>query len=180
MSKYNYRKNYSSFLNKTNDDYDCEYDSNFYLDEPSFSLKRNISYANINKSRNNNNNSMIVFNTPNKEFFNYFLEKNFEFHGSHRETINKDGSRNFETTYSFIPKYQQRKIVDIKEETKYEKEKDFEVKTVTRSYKTGLIFKKTHYYDTQTIRPFTRNVKYKRTVTYYNDGIINYGEWRRC
>lgn len=78
-----------------------------------------------------------------------------------------------------IPQFEQGRVIEsIKTETKKELRQDYKIENETKSYKTGLIFKDTHYYETQKIIPVTREETYERTVTYYKDGKINHGEWR--
>ena len=71
-----------------------------------------------------------------------------------------------------------KKIEKILTEIKCETKKDFKIQTEQKSFKTGLIFKDTHYYTTQKVIPSEKEVKFERTVTYYTDGTINYGDWR--
>ena len=71
-----------------------------------------------------------------------------------------------------------KKIVKIVTEKKCETKKDFQIKTEQKSFETGLIFKDTHYYTTEKVIPSEKEINYERTVTYYNDGTINYGDWR--
>lgn len=73
----------------------------------------------------------------------------------------------------------ERGVEKIMTETKIEEESDFKIKNETVSFKTGLIFKDTHYFETQKAIPVKKQTKYERTVTYYKDGQINYGEWRK-
>ena len=89
-----------------------------------------------------------------------------------------DGKIEFQSRIDIF-KNQPRKIVDRFSETRIDKVKDFEIQTQTKSYKTGLIFKDTHYYDTQTVIPKISYNKYQRTVTKYSDGTSNYGDWRQ-
>lgn len=70
-------------------------------------------------------------------------------------------------------------IIKIITEKKSEKKKDYQIKTETKSFETGvLFFKKTHYYNTDKIIPIEKDINYERTVTYYSDGTISNGEWR--
>ena len=77
-----------------------------------------------------------------------------------------------------IPVESGKKIEKIVTEKKCETKKDFQIKTEQKSFQTGLIFKKTHYYTTEKVIPSEKEINYERTVTYYNDGTINYGDWR--
>ena len=56
---------------------------------------------------------------------------------------------------SEIPKpvEQGRKVIDVSTETKIEEQNDYEIVTVKQSFETGLIFKDTHYIDTQKVIP---------------------------
>ena len=88
-----------------------------------------------------------------------------------------DGRNEF--TYRVdISKNNPRKIINTYTETKTVKKKDFDIQTQTKSYQTGLIFKDTHYYETQKVIPKVVSQKYQRTVTQYSDGTSNYGDWR--
>ena len=73
----------------------------------------------------------------------------------------------------------ERAIEKITTETKMEDENDFKIQNETISFKTGFIFKDTHYIETQKVLPVKKKTKYERTVTYYKDGQVNYGEWRK-
>lgn len=72
-----------------------------------------------------------------------------------------------------------RQIVKTYFEKKTDVLNDFDIDYKTKSYKTGFIFKKTHYYETARVIPKKRYIRYERTVTQYDDGSINYGDWRR-
>ena len=89
-----------------------------------------------------------------------------------------DGKIEFQSRID-ISKNNPRKIVNRFKETRTDQVKDFEIKTLTKSYQTALIFKDTHYYDTQKIIPKISYNKYQRTVTKYSDGTTNYGDWRQ-
>lgn len=72
-----------------------------------------------------------------------------------------------------------KKIEKIITEKKCEKKKDFTIKTEVKTYQTGILFfKKDHNYTTEKVIPIEKEINYERTVTYYTDGTINYGDWR--
>ena len=76
------------------------------------------------------------------------------------------------------PVEQGRTIAKIITEKKCETKKDYQIKTEQKSFQTGIFFKDTHFYTTEKVVPSEKEVNYERTVTYYTDGTINYGEWR--
>ena len=51
---------------------------------------------------------------------------------------------------------------------------EYEIKkSEAKSFQTGIIFKKTNYYDTQTVIPFKKVFNYyEKTVKYFKDGTI--------
>ena len=119
-----------------------------------------------------------------KDDFNTYDEDGYRITQQRKTRIYDDGSienGEWETISKIeIPKQieQGRTIEKIITETKKEIKKDYKIESKTKSYKTGLIFKDTHYYETQETTPIEKEELYERTVTYYKDGIINYGEWR--
>jgi len=82
---------------------------------------------------------------------------------------------------SEIPKpvEQGRKVIDVGKETKIEEQDDYEIVTVKQSFETGFIFKDTHYIDTQKVIPKKKQITLERSVTRYDNGDTEYGEWRR-
>ncbi len=109
-------------------------------------------------------------------FFNEIQKRNIKV-GIIKSTIqHPDGRIEYQSRMD-ISKDNPRRIINTYNETKIDRIKDFDIKTETKSYKTGLIFKDTHYYDTQKIIPKFYNKQYQRTVTHYNDGTFNYGDW---
>ena len=95
-------------------------------------------------------------------------------------TYNKDNKPQISTTMNFY-KYERKPRQIIKEETesKVEAINDFEIITKQNCITTGIIFKDHHYYETQKVIPKPKYITYKRKVTYYDDGTINYGDLRR-
>ena len=120
-----------------------------------------------------------------KDEFKNFEENGYKITQQRKTRIYDDGSTEdgeWETISKIeIPKpiEQGRKILKIITEKETRIEKDFHIENHTKSYKTGLIFKDTHYYNEQTVTPNNKEVQFERTVTYFSDGLINYGEWRR-
>lgn len=110
-----------------------------------------------------------------KDFFDKYLSEGFAFKIDIRE---KNKERFMSAT--FFPVQNQRKVKEIRTEKKTEIIKDYDIKNNLKSFQTGLIFKDTHYYETQRVIPKNRKVEYKRDVTYYTDGSVNYGDWREC
>ena len=76
------------------------------------------------------------------------------------------------------PVEQGRTIAKIITEKKCETKKEYQIKTEQKSFQTGIFFKDTHFYTTEKVVPSEKEVNYERTVKYYTDGTINYGEWR--
>ena len=173
-----------SRINKMKPNYNYE---NLYQDEdeeidynntPSY--KRNSSYYKNNYQKQNQNNMIVGYN----DFYNFMncIQNGFKVELQQKQIINDDGTKEIVTSRTFLPiqqkQHQPRKIVDIRTEKRTERIKDFNVQRVLHSYETGLIFKDTHYYTTQEVFPFERLKTYERTVTYYDDGTVNYGDWR--
>ena len=108
------------------------------------------------------------------------LNNNFDIKLTQNKKIRKDGTVEIENSIFCTPnKSNVRKISDIKTETRTNLIKDYRIETQTKNFKTGIIFKDTHYYQTQKVIPLNRYEKEERTVTYYNDGTVSYGEWRK-
>lgn len=120
-----------------------------------------------------------------KEQYQNFEEDGYKITQQKKLRIYDDGSTE-EGEWETISKIEMQKTNEIERsiekvitESKIVDEKDIQISNETKSYKTGLIFKDTHYYETQVITPIKKQVKYERTVTYYKDGQINYGDWRK-
>ncbi len=96
------------------------------------------------------------------------------------KTINKDNKPEISTTMNFY-KYERkpRQITKEEIESKVETINDYEIITKQNCITTGIIFKDHHYFETQKVIPKPKNIPYERKVTYYDDGTINYGDWRR-
>jgi WD40 repeat protein len=71
-----------------------------------------------------------------------------------------------------------RTVTDVRTETRNILIKDYSIVTETKNFKTGIIFKDTHYYQTQRVIPKDHYQKQERTVTHYSDGTVSYGDWR--
>jgi hypothetical protein len=89
-----------------------------------------------------------------------------------------DGRVEYQSSIN-LSKNKPREIVNSFTQNKRELVKDFDVINQTKSYKTGIIFKDTHYYETQKVVPKSYYVNYERTVDQYDDGTKNYGDWRQ-
>ena len=89
-----------------------------------------------------------------------------------------DGRVEFQSSIN-VSKNKPREIVNSFTQNKRELVKDFDIINQTKSYKTGIIFKDTHYYETQKVIPKNYYVNYERTVDQYDDGTKNYGDWRQ-
>ena len=89
-----------------------------------------------------------------------------------------DGRIEFQSRID-ISKNHPKKIINTYDEKKVDVTTDFILEPQLKSYKTGIIFKDTHFYETLNIIPITIHKIYQRTVTQYNDGTSDYGDWRQ-
>ena len=107
------------------------------------------------------------------------INNNFEIKLTQNKKYNLDGTVEIENSIFCTPKKtNERKIIDVKKETRNILIKDYKIEYQTKSFKTGIIFKDTHYYQIQKVIPLDHYQKQERTVTYYSDGTISYGDWR--
>ena len=126
------------------------------------------------------NNEIVNYNGGGfpKNFFDMMENNGYNLDLSQSRIKHPDGRLEIQSKIGFS-KHKPRKIVNTYQEKKTEVKKDYDKKTYTNSFKTGLIFKKRHYYETQKVIPKQIYENYQRTVTQYDDGSVNYGDWRR-
>ena len=105
-------------------------------------------------------------------------KKGYNVHLSQSKINHPDGRVEYQSSIDFS-KNEPRKVVKSFTQNKRELKKDYDIINQTKSYQTGLIFKDTHYYETQKVVPKNYYVNYERTVDQYNDGTKNYGDWRQ-
>ena len=131
-----------------------------------------VQYRNKSRAKNNCMNDLVDTNFDG--FLNAIL-KGYSFEKT--KVVHPDGTVEFMSR--FYNNNKTRQVTKTIKETKTERVKDYGIRSETKSYQTGLIFKDTHYYQTQKVVPKDYYVNYERTVTYYDDGTVNYGDWRR-
>ena len=159
--------NYSHSFQPNNDN---EYnENNNYEKNPCCNMDKNQENKIVNFNMNNNIANLV--------------NKGYKVEIEQKQTIKKDGNtENCIKATIFPPDYnkerEQRKVANIITEKKVLNKKDFYIKNEIKSFQTGIFFKDTHYYNSPKVIPFNRKQSYERTVLVYNDGNINYGEWR--
>ena len=112
------------------------------------------------------------------DFFSNFEKKGYNVNLIQSKIDHPDGRVEYQSRINLF-KNEPRKIVNSFTENKRELVKDYDIINQTKSYKTGIIFKDTHYYETQKVVPKNYYVNYERTIDQYNDGTKNYGDWRQ-
>ena len=83
---------------------------------------------------------------------------------------------NIKVIWDFLKISQEKFLILLKK--KRERRKDYEIQSETKYFKTGIIFKDKHYYETQKVIPKDYYVRFERTVNEYSYVTKNYGEWR--
>ena len=125
----------------------------------------------------NNQQNIINFDNFVPNFVEYMKNEGCDFNMTQTKIIHPDGRIEYNRNFGFS-KNKPRKIVRTYTETKREKRKDYEIQSETKYFKTGIIFKDKHYYETQKVIPKDYYVRFERTVNEYSYGTKNYGEWR--
>jgi hypothetical protein len=110
--------------------------------------------------------------------FDCFGKKGYNVNLTQSKINHPDGRVEYQSSFN-LTKNEPRKVVKSFTQNKRELVKDYDIINQTKSYQTGIIFKDTHYYDTQKVVPKNHYVNYERTVDLYNDGTKNYGDWRQ-
>ena len=134
-------------------------------------------YYNNNNYNKNHQNGLMTFDDFFSNMMKFVNKEGYNITFSQTKIAHPDGRIEFKSDIGFS-KNKPRTIVRTFKETKNEFRKDFKIINQTKSYKTGIIFKDTHYYETQKVIPNNYYVKFERTVTEYSDGTYNYGDWR--
>ena len=131
------------------------------------------------------NNKLAISPYNNKNYYNdcysgisSLEKKGYNVNLAQSKIFHPDGRVEYQSKLNFT-KDEPRKVVRRFTQTKTELKKDFDLINQTKTYKTGIIFKDTHYYNIQRVIPKDYYVNYERTVEEYNDGTINYGDWKR-
>ena len=131
------------------------------------------------------NNKLSISPYNNKNYYNSLYsginkleKKGYNLNLAQSKIFHPDGRVEYQSKLNFT-KDEPRKVVRRYTQTKTELIKDFDLINQTKSYETGLIFKDTHYYNILRVIPKDYYVNYERTVEEYNDGTINYGDWRQ-
>ena len=147
-----------------------------YNEENNYQINK---YYNKSPSKNNYQNGIINYNGgfP-SSLFDMVQKGEFNVNVSQKKIHHPDGRIEFQSNIG-ISKNKPRSVVNTYNETKTEVKKDFDIINQTKSYQTGLIFKDTHYYETQKVIPRNTYEKYVRSVSQYDDGTYNYGDWRK-
>ena len=165
----NKQRRSSSMSTYKKNDFDDYNEENSYEKNPYYNnspIKNNYQYGITNYN-----------NCFNKNIFDKVEKGELNVGFTNTKIQHPDGRVEFQSRIDIF-KNRPRTITKTFNQTRVEKIRDFKIETQTKSFKTGLIFKDTHYYDTQKVIPKDTYNKYQRTVTKYSDGTTNYGDWR--
>ena len=156
------------------DKYNDESDDEYNYKENAFN---NNNFSNNNQTQNQIK-DLVNYNNLNNynKFIDYYSNKGYQISFRRTQEVDKDGKTKFNSEVIFTK--QPRKIEKVIKEYTSEYVEGTTLKPIVRSYKTGIIFKDTHYYtDYEEVKcPYKKN--YERTVTYYSDGTIDYSDLR--